>query len=426
MSEFSKATTGTSLELQLDALYRVNRFMSAVADLRELLTQIMKESKTVVDAEASALMLYDASTDELFFEVALGEAADAVKQIRLKASEGIAGECATKRLPIVVPDCSKDPRHSKKADDSSKFVTRNLMAVPLVRGEKLIGVLEVLNKRHGADFTDDDLKIIQFMGDQAAIAIENALLVEANVQNARLAAMGQAVLSISHYIKNILTGMKGSLSLIEMGVKSSNYDLVQNSMPILKRSQNKIASLVQDMLTYSKERQPEYEVVELRDFLQEILTQQAEAARSAQAELVLDYQAGAPESVRFDSTKIHDGVLNLVVNAIDAVRDFPGSGIVTLRALPLPSQNGRDFFAIEVEDNGTGIPEHIQRKIFDAFFSTKGSKGTGLGLAVTRKVVEEHGGALELHSVPGEGTRFRVVLPVQPVEREAEDTAPVG
>jgi signal transduction histidine kinase len=400
-----------NLERHLDALYRVNKFMTAVGDLRQLLTSIMDESKAVADAEASALMLYDAATDELYFEIALGGAGDAIKEIRLKANQGIAGECATTRKPVVVDDCATDPRHFKKADESSKFQTRNIIAIPLIRGDKLIGVLEALNKRNGQAFSADDLKILRFMGDQAAIAIENALLVEANVQNARLAAMGQAVLSISHYIKNILTGMKGSVSLIEMGVKGSNMEMLNSALPIMKRSQAKITSLVQDMLTYSKERQPEYAETNVREMLEEIAQQQAEAARTAGCMLDVEIADDVPGKVLIDQTKIHDGVLNLAVNAVDAVRDS-GGGRVTLAAR-LWSEDP-SFFEIVVEDTGTGIPEHIQRKIFDAFFSTKGSKGTGLGLAVTKKVVEEHGGKLELHSTPGEGTTFIVRLPAAP------------
>jgi signal transduction histidine kinase len=407
------ATPELQLERKLDALFRVNNLMSAVGDLKQLLTMIMDESKQVASCDASALMLYDEETDELYFEVALGSAADAVKEIRLKADEGIAGACAQKRETIVVHDAAKDERHFKKADESSSFETRNLIATPLVRKDKLIGVLEVLNKSEGADFDDDDVQMIEYFADQSAIAIENAMLLEANLRNERLAAVGQAVFGISHYIKNILAGMKGSVSLCEMGMSGNNMDTIKSAWPILKRSQGKISSLVQDMLTYSKDREPEYEKVDPAQMVQEIAEEQSENSKGARAEFHLDADESIGE-VMIDVCKVHDGVLNLVVNAIDAVRELPG-GEVWLAARPCADDS--EFFELVIKDNGVGIPSEIQSKIFEPFFSTKGSKGTGLGLAVTRKVIEEHGGTLILNSELGEGTEFIVQLPKVPPDK---------
>jgi signal transduction histidine kinase len=396
---------------QLDALYRVNNFMARVTNLRDLLVAIMDESKQVAEADASALMLYDEPANELYFEVALGSAGDAVKEIRLKADQGIAGSCAQSRETIVVADCANDERHAKFVDQKSSFSTRNLIATPLLRGDRLIGVLEVLNKKGGRDFTDEDTRVIRFFADQAAIAIENALLFQTSLRNERLAAVGQAILSVSHYIKNILVGMKGSGGLIEMAIKGQDMKLVETAWPIVQRSLLKISNLAQDMLSYSKERQPDYIETDLAEMLEDIARTVKDAAAGAGVEIVVEADP-AVGLVEIDETALHDAVLNTVVNAIDACKEGAmGDGRVTLRSGVKKDPAG--WFFIEIEDNGPGIPEEIRNKIFDAFFSTKGSKGTGLGLAVTMKTVKEHGGKLDLESEVGMGTRFTLSMPIK-------------
>jgi len=399
---------GDTIGRQLDALYRVNNFMAHVTDLRHLLTAIMDESKAVVQCEASALMLYDEEKNELFFEVALGEKGEAVKQIRLKADEGIAGDCAQRRQTIVVENVASDPRHAKRVDEKSKFETRNLIATPLLRGDRLIGVLEVLNKNGGQQFTEEDVKIIRFFADQAAIALENAILVQKAVANERLAATGIAVLSISHFIKNILTGMKGGASLVDMGVKQKSIAPVETAWPIIQRSLLKISNLVNDMLLYSKERKPEYIETDLNGLMSDVVQTVQDTARGAKIAVSHKPGEGDIGLVEMDPSPVLDAVLNIVVNGIDACRGIEG-GAVQIRT-DLDKENPA-FFTIQIVDNGPGIPEEVRAKIFEAFFSTKGSKGTGLGLAVAKKVAEEHGGSLHVDSEEGSGAKFTFRLP---------------
>jgi len=389
----------------IDALYRVNNLMAEVTDLNQLLNLILVESKNVLDVEASSLMLYDEERDDLYFEVALGEKGEQVKVIRLKMGEGIAGSCAKERRTLVVNDTARDDRHFKLADEITKFKTRNILATPLVRKGRLIGVLEVLNKSGNRPFTEADVKVIEFFADHVAIAVENALLVKANLRAERLAALGQAVASISHYVKNILQGVRGSASLIDHALETDNFDMVREAWPILKRSNAKIASLVENMLTFSKDREPNPVRANLNRLAEEVVEMVAVGAAESGVALETCLDPDMPDSM-FDAERLHDAVLNLVTNAIDAVRDCPGPRVVVRTRFDRDA--GR--ILVSVEDNGPGIPEEIRRKIFEPFFSTKGSKGTGLGLAVANKVVRENGGELLLDSEVGCGAKFTVVL----------------
>jgi two-component system NtrC family sensor kinase len=328
----------SNLERELEAIRRVGELMARVVDMRELLAGIMAISKRVAQAEASAILLYDEAADELYFDQALGERREAVKRIRLKANQGIAGSCAQTREIIVVQDCAKDERHAKFVDQSTAFQTRNLIATPLIRGGKLLGVLEVLNKSGGRDFSDEDVRLVRFFGDQAAIALENGLLVETAMRNERLAAAGEAVLGASHYIKNILMGLKGSASLIEMGLKKDNFDMVKTSWPIVERSLLKISNLSRDMLAYAKDREPDYASVNAGALLEDIARSVRASAKEAGVEITVSAAEGL-DAVEIDETRIHDAVLNLVVNALDACREIPappGEGKrVALSARPL-------------------------------------------------------------------------------------------
>lgn len=156
-------------QMVLDLMTQVN----ASLDLKTVLNSIMKVAEILTNSEASSLLLYDPERDELFFEVATGEKGEAVKQIRLKRGQGIAGYVLETGKPLLVSDAAKDHRHAKVVDQKSGFVTRNLIAVPLGIGKTVKGVLEVLNRREG-NFTQSDVDELMAISSLCAIAIDKA------------------------------------------------------------------------------------------------------------------------------------------------------------------------------------------------------------------------------------------------------------
>ena len=176
------------------ALYRAHRLVSAITDLDVLLERILEESKQVAQAEACSLLLYDPDSEELYFQVALGESGDLQtlkREIRLKVGQGIAGAAAAARECVNVIDVGQDSRFYDFADQRSNFRTRNLLAVPLIDRDELVGVLEVVNKVGGAHFTGVDLHVMEMFSALTASALANARLIEKNLRAARLAALGQ-------------------------------------------------------------------------------------------------------------------------------------------------------------------------------------------------------------------------------------------
>jgi two-component system NtrC family sensor kinase len=229
------------------------------------------------------------------------------------------------------------------------------------------------------------------------------------IQSERLAATGQSVASMAHAIKNIVTGLKGGMFVVNKGFELTNQEYLESGWEMVQRNIAKISSLALDLLTYSKERKPQYRPGLPHNLASEVVELLKPRAFELGVELVLE----TPENlgpVAMDVTGMHQCLVNLVNNAIDACRpEVCGhrQGRVTLRVCP--RSGGAVCF--EVEDNGCGIDEQDREKLFTTFFSTKGAEGTGLGLLNVQKIVREHHGAVEVHSEPGKGSVFRVLLP---------------
>lgn len=394
----------------VDAVYRVHQLISLITDLDSLLERIIEESKSVADAEASSLLLFDERSEELYFHVALGERGDqaALKSsIRLKLNQGIAGVAAAARESVNVADVTQDPRFFRAADVTSHFETRSLLAVPLLDRDVLIGVLEVVNKRGSSAFTEADMKVVGMFSRLAASAISNARLVENLVRAERLAAIGQAVAGLSHHTKNIITGMSGSVDLIDEGLARDNKEVLGKSWPILKRCINRITNFVEDMLAYSKPREPRYELCDVKSMLDEVTSSFWAMLTNRSIQLDVDSD-GVREPVYCDPAGIYRCLLNLMTNAAEAAPKK--GGVIRLIA----ATDGDGAFHLDIIDNGHGVPSELRDRIFEPFFSTKGAQGTGIGLAVTHKIVNEHRGSIEIEDSDIGGAAFRVTLPPAP------------
>lgn len=400
----------------VEALYRLHRLSSDIADLDTLLNSISEESRLVAGAEGAAVMLYDNQTDELYFRTAVGDAEglDTLKEVRLTLEQGIAGATARERHAINVEDAQKDPRFFRDADAASQFQTRNLLAVPMIDRNELVGVLEVVNKVDGRSFTDLDVRVMEIFSSLAARTVVTARLLEEHLKTTRLAAIGQAVTGLSHYTKNIVTALTSSADLIDMGMARDDTSVLKRSWPVFKRSTKRIANFVQDMLSFSKPREPVRERCPIDAIISEAHLTFAEvfARKDVEVNIAL---SEAPPCVLVDSQSLYRCLLNLLTNAADAVSE--GDGVVTLTTRESPPGT----LEICVSDNGPGVPEDIRERIFDPFFSTKGSRGTGLGLAVTRKIILEHGGTLEVFDAEEGGALFRILLPGAVVQDTGSD-----
>lgn len=233
----------------------------------------------------------------------------------------------------------------------------------------------------------------------------------------RLAAVGQTVAGLAHTIKNILMGLEGGMYMVDSGLKKSDAKRIIEGWDVLQRNFNKTTTLVKDFLSFSKGRLPDLKPVEPEKLVNDIVALYKETAFQQGVQLLMEPVTGV-RSALLDPDGMEACLTNLVSNAIDAARlREGGGGIVTIRTLELDND-----LIFEVVDNGIGMDMEIKQNVFTTFFTTKGGKGTGLGLLTTRKIIQEHGGTIELESDPGAGSTFRIRLPRRRLEMLAAST----
>jgi len=237
------------------------------------------------------------------------------------------------------------------------------------------------------------------------------------VQAERLAAVGQTVSALAHSIKNVMGGLRGGEFVLEKGIELRNEEYLRRGWGMVKGNLDRIREMALDLLRYGKDRVPEFEACDPNRPVREVADLMMDQARNHGISLVLDLDESLPPAW-FDPEGIHRCILNLVTNAVDACVDLECSrrqGQVILRTLK------SRHWAVEyqVEDSGCGMDQETKGKVFQAFFSTKGSRGTGLGLMITKKIVDEHGGTIDFESETGKGTRFVIRLPAKKATTQA-------
>jgi len=236
------------------------------------------------------------------------------------------------------------------------------------------------------------------------------------IDSERFAAVGQTVAGLAHYIKNILIGLKGGSYVVDVALDKNNIGKLKNGWKSIKRNIGRISDLVLDLLTYSKEREPEYEDCFPNQIVNDVCELVEERAKKHGLRIVKDFDPSIDE-VSMDPRAIHRAMLNLVSNAIDACIFYEDENKNwEIRVKTVNEKDHRIRF--EVQDNGVGMNPETINNLFTSFFSTKGDKGTGLGLAVTKKLVEEHKGTIDVQSQPGKGSIFTIRLPYDELNRD--------
>jgi PAS domain S-box-containing protein len=237
----------------------------------------------------------------------------------------------------------------------------------------------------------------------------------------QLALMGRAVAGMAHRIKNILMGLEGGIFVVNTGLETEDRNSIDEGWEMVERNVGRVSRIVKDLLYCSKDRAPEFaDNVSPHDIVLEVRDLYAERMREENIEIRTELSQ-PPHRGTFDPEGLHSLLCNLVANAIDACR-FDPSEDKDHHTITLGCRQDRDGATVlQVTDDGAGIPEGLNNKVFEDFFSSKGTEGTGIGLLVVQKVAEEHGGKVAVTSSPGTGTIFTVTLPSRPPPRSPED-----
>jgi DNA-binding response OmpR family regulator len=233
------------------------------------------------------------------------------------------------------------------------------------------------------------------------------------IKSERLAAIGQTVASLAHYVKNILFGLKGGVYLVNEALKEDDTDSMKDGWEMVENNMGRISGLVLDLLEYSRERKPEYEKCFPNRIANEVCTLMEASAKEYDIEIIKDFDSSIGEAI-MDPKGTHRCLLDLVSNARDAcILDSNEEKKWVVRVKTLLEADGMIRF--EVSDNGCGMDEEVKKKLFTSFFTSKEGRGTGLGLLNTQKTVKESGGTITVNTQLGRGSTFTLRLPYRDI-----------
>lgn len=422
----------------LRVIYRLTTMLSSrVMSGEEMLKGVLDLVFAEFHPERGCIMLSGATPEAPMHAavVKYRQAPTDPEQARINVSSTILQHAVSKGEGVLSSNAMHDPRFAK-GDSVQRFNIRSALCAPIRFRERTFGAIYVDSSMVNYTFTPEQLALLNAIGQHAGLAMANAELYQHKLQSERLAAIGETVATLSHSIKNILQGLRGGADVVEMGLKKDDLRIAKGGWAILARNLDRIIGLTMNMLAFSRQRRIELELTRLGPLLEECAALVQTIASTKKVALITDADPEMPP-LSLDGSLIHQAVMNLVTNALEAVE--PGTGVVTLRAVYHPRglaqapQGGafvagvlsskaetpgpadplwsRPIIEVAVIDNGPGIPAAKQPWIFEPFNTTKGAKGTGLGLAVARRVAEEHGGKIVVESAEGKGACFRLLMP---------------
>ncbi len=412
-TEFFDPETANPLSVnksQWEIMYRTSLAVSRTLDINQLLEQIVDLIFQWVQCDHACVMLQDESTGALNPVYRKNRKIQSNHQITI--SKTILDYVLKKEEGVLTSNAKEDRRWNSSASIEASGVCEAI-CVPMRGRYGVVGVLYIdtivsatKQSKHSElnVFNDEHLKMMVTIGHQAALAIEDTRFYQSTLQSEKLAAVGQTIANLSHHVKNILQGLRGGGYMVNEGLKSQNVDTIRSGWEICEKIHGRIESLVLDMLTMSKERKPKLQSIDLVQLIQDVLAIAKTSASDAKVELTWQPDESI-ENVSVDPEGIHHALLNLVLNAIDATGGRPDAKVL-VKATQDPTST-----QIVIEDNGIGIPKSQLTTIFSLFESTKGNRGTGLGLPVSQKIVREHGGEISVSSIVDQGTTFTISLP---------------
>ncbi|HLL90676.1 MAG TPA: ATP-binding protein [Tepidisphaeraceae bacterium] len=409
----------------LKILYQLGAALGSSFDVNQVLEVVMDLVFEHVKADRGIILLIDAKRNELVPKIVRTreeqeKPKDASETItasggtegpKIHASRTIINHVITSGEGVLSSNAMADRRFSKGKSVHDLGI-RSALCVPIKArkldgkgGEEVIGVIYIDSSVRNYTYSPDQLRLLTAIGLQAGMAIQNAKLYQQGLEAERLAAIGETTAALSHSIKNILQALRGGADVVEMGLRGSNVVQASKGWRIVDRNLERIYNLTMNLLAYSRPREPKLEPVNLKQLITDCVELIAAAANEKGVMVVADVEDAMPP-VPLDPDGLHQVVMNLLSNAMDAVSQ--GEGLI--RVVCRYDEAARETF-MQVIDNGAGVPPSMMNHMFELFHSTKGNRGTGLGLAVTKKIVDEHEGTIELESAPGDGTTFTIRLP---------------
>jgi signal transduction histidine kinase len=387
---------------RLNMLVEASKIVNSALDLGAVLALILDVATRSVGADRGTVYLVDQKSDELWSLVTSG---DGMKEIRLPLGKGLAGYVARTGETVNIVDAYSDPRFNPEIDHRSGYTTHTVLCMPLRNREsQIVGVFQLLNKRTG-HFGPEDESFLDALSIHAAIAIENARVAQEMVNNERLSAIGRMAATVLHDIRNPISTMRVYAGIIKS--RSDSADAARMADEMIHQV-DRLSAMIQEILEFSNGTSSTSLAMSSLPSALELVLPSLETELMSR-KIILVRQYGYENEALIDPGKFSRVITNIVENAADAM---PDGGIITIRTTL--SEAG---IAIDVVDTGTGIAEEALPRLFEPFFTQGKKHGTGLGLTIVKRIMEDHRGRVEVISTPGQGSTFRLVLPIPAAAR---------
>ena len=391
-----------------DVLREVCRISQIAAGEKEgeaVLNAILDRLHLVLNADSASILQKDDNDEWSVIATSAKTATDD----SIKVSNTLINQAVKDGSAIIYIDPISDERFSASQSIMLQNISSALCA-PLKVAGKFCGVLSVDRRENRPVFGKMDLHMAASAGNIIGLFIEKHEYELALREKARLAAVGEVIAGLAHYIKNIVTGFKLSIESVEMALRKKQFDYVETFVKSLSAQEARISELMLNMLSYSKDREPIHADVDIRGVINSVVDPFASQLEADGIKYELVCADGLP-AVFAEEMSMHRAFLNMLTNSCDALNDCADGDERVLR-ITCKLVNGGSDVAVGFYDSGSGIAADKIGSIFDAFYSAKGSAGTGLGLAVVQKIVEEHAGTISVDSQEGSWTEFTITLPV--------------
>ena len=416
---------------ELSLLHDISQSMYTL-NLEEILELILQGVARGIGFDRVRLYLLDEEKKQLVCKVAVGVEREKINSLSLPydREDNIISRAILERRPFIVEDASRDPRVNRGLINF--LDVKSFAAVPLLSREKVLGGIAADNLVSQRSITEKKLQSLMIFANQAALALENALMYEELrafssqlgervkratleleetqrqlFQSEKLAALGKLSAGIAHEIRNPLTSIKILIhSLVdEMATPASR----EKDLAVIETEIEQVNKIIKQFLDFARPRPPSLEPIDVRKVLEETLALIVYEMEAQEVSLEREYAPGLPP-VPMDREQMKQVFLNLLLNAIQAMEQGGKLKVATALKHPVPGTNRGSFAKISFQDTGKGIPEDVKGKVFEPFYSTK-EGGIGLGLSIAQRIVEEHGGEIGLESSPGKGTVFYLTIP---------------
>ncbi len=380
-------------------LIEISRDLASTLDLDNLLGRIVHLAADLVEAEAASILLYDENSKQLHFRAATNLEEPLMEGLPVPVDASLSGWIVMNRQPILIADAENDPRHFDSIGKAIDMTTRTLLGVPVMNKNRIIGVLETINKRQG-EFTQEDLELTMALASQAAIAIENA----------RLFHQSDLISEMVHELRTPLASLSTATHLMMRPEVSEEQR--RRMVEIIQGETNRLSDMATSYLDLARlesgRAQYRLEPFSLITMIQECTEVMQSRASEKGIQLIQELPENLPD-LRADRNKIKQVLLNLLSNAI---KYNHSGGTIRVRAgLKV------DMFWFSVQDTGPGLPPDQLAHLFEKFYRAPGTEqmasGTGLGLSICKYIVEAHRGRINVESELGKGTIFTTMLPVK-------------